>query len=165
LQWWFGSGESASDYYTPEAMHEMLRGAMKERGVAAGNAILHGFSRGSANVYGLTFLDRRSGEPYYRFTIANAGGAAPDYPINQMIERNMGPLSPFGGSKWVMYCGGNDPMPDQNGCPAMRRSSEWVKQYGGTVVQFIEDPSGGHSGFHQNPANVNLALELIERNW
>jgi hypothetical protein len=77
----------------------------------------------------------------------------------------MGAISPFGGSKWVMYCGANDPSPDQSGCPAMQRSRDWVKQHGGTVVQLIEDPTGGHDGFHQNPANVELALDLIARNW
>ena len=59
--------------------------------------------------------------------------------------------------------GMKDPNPDRDGCPAMRTTRDWVTQYGGTVDLLIEDPNGDHGAFHQNPDNVNAALDVFAK--
>lgn len=165
LQWWFGAGENYSDYYTPEELHSTLQSVLEEKKVQPGSAILHGFSRGSANSYGVTYLDRKAGRGFFRFTIANAGGAMPDFPINAQITEDLSVRAPFEGTRWVMFCGGQDPKPERTGCPAMRRSEQWVSNLGGEVLRFIEDPEGGHSSFRQNAENTRAALDVIDKDW
>ena len=64
-----------------------------------------------------------------------------------------------------MFCGGADPNPERDGCPAMRRSGEWVDLFGGVVDLFIEDKEAGHGGFHQNPAvHSRGSLDAFKRN-
>ena len=49
LQWWFGTGDATEDYYTPEQIYAQVHAVMSDMGLASGHAVLHGFSRGSAN--------------------------------------------------------------------------------------------------------------------
>jgi hypothetical protein len=92
--------------------------------------------------------------------IANAGSAEPDYPPNQEIASGrLGVV--FAGSHWVFYCGGRDPSPERSGCSGMRKSAGWVKDFGGSVDLFIDEPEGDHGGFHRNPENVRKALDAF----
>ncbi len=86
LQWWFGDGEAINDYYLPQAMYPLIARILQANHVRPQTVLLHGFSRGSANTYGLTALDRASGNAFFLLTIANAGGKAGDFPINQSIS-------------------------------------------------------------------------------
>jgi hypothetical protein len=163
LQWWFGGGEAINNYYLPQEMYPLIEEVLKAKNVRPQTVLLHGFSRGSANTYGLTALDRASGNNFFLLTIANAGGRAVDFPIHQSIERgDFGPR-PFANTHWVMVCGMNDPHPERDGCPAMNAAREWVLQLGGAVDLLIEDPNGDHGAFHRNPANVNAALDVFAR--
>ena len=161
LQWWFGGGEDMNDYYLPEEIYPLIGNILNENHVQPQSALLHGFSRGSTNTYGLTALDRASGNNFFLLTIANAGGAADDFPINQSIANGAFGSEPFAQTRWVMVCGMKDPNPDRDGCPAMRKTRDWVTQYGGTVNLLIEDPNGNHGAFHLNPENVNAALDVF----
>ncbi len=161
LQWWFGGGEDVTDYYLPEEMYPLIGNILRENHVQPQTVLLHGFSRGSTNTYGLTALDRSSGNNFFLLTITNAGGAARDFPINQSIENGAFGSQPFTSTHWVMVCGMNDPNPDRDGCPAMRETRDWVTQYGGRVDLLIEDPNGEHGAFHRNPQNVNAALDVF----
>lgn len=161
LQWWFGGGEDVSDYYLPQEMYPIIENALRANHVQPQTILLHGFSRGSANIYGLTALDRDSGSNFFLLTIANAAGAARDFPINQSLDEGAFGAQPFANTHWVMVCGMNDPNPDKAGCPAMRATRDWVTQYGGTVDLLIEDPNGDHGAFHRNPDNVNAALDVF----
>lgn len=53
---------------------------LRRRGIKPGEAMLEGFSRGSANIYALAALDRTKGLRYFSLFVANAGGALLDYP-------------------------------------------------------------------------------------
>ena len=163
LQWWFGGGEDITDYYLPEEMYPLIGNILRENHVQPQTVLLHGFSRGSANTYGLTALDRSSGNNFFLLTISNAGGAAHDFHINQSIANGAFGSQPFANTHWVMVCGMKDPNPDRDGCPAMRETRDWVTQYGGTVDLLIEDPNGEHGAFHRNPQNVNTALDVFAK--
>ncbi len=161
LQWWFGGGEAINDYYSPQEMYPLIAEILQANRVRPQTVLLHGFSRGSANTYGLTALDRASGNNFFLLTIANAGGRGGDFPINQSIDKgDFGP-QPFANTHWVMVCGMNDPNPDRDGCPAMNAARQWVLQHGGVVDLLIEDPNGDHGAFHRNPGNVNAALDVF----
>ena len=163
LQWWFGGGEDVSDYYTPQEMYPIFENILNTNHVQPQTVLFHGFSRGSTNTYGLTALDRASGNNFFLLTISNAGGAARNFPINESINRGEFGSEPFAKTHWVMVCGMKDPNPDRDGCPAMRTTRDWVTQYGGTVDLLIEDPNGDHGAFHQNPDNVNAALDVFAK--
>jgi hypothetical protein len=162
LQWWFGEGERFQDYYSPYEMYPIIERVLREQKIARGDAILHGFSRGSANSYAVTALDSSTNK-YFGLTIANAGGVGLDFPSNVEIERGKFGARPFAGTQWLLFCGGRDPNPDRDGCPGMTKARAWIEKYGGTVALFLQDPEGDHGAFHRNPANVNTALDLFAR--
>lgn len=162
LQWWFGGGEAINDYYLPQAMYPIFEEALLNQGIEPGKVLFHGFSRGSANSYAMTALDRQ-GNQFFGLTISNAGGMAKDFPPNGDIINGKFGATPFRGAHWVMYCGDKDPTPDRAGCAGMQAARELVTSYGATVDLFIEDPTGDHGGFHLNPVNVNKALDVFDK--
>ncbi len=163
LQWWFGTGDGAQDYYSPQAMYPVIEKILWQNGMSPGVALLHGFSRGAANAYALAALDHKSGNDFFGLVIANAGGAASDFPPNAEISAGRFGPQPFSGTQWVLYCGLQDENPERDGCPAMRRTRGWIEQFGGTVALLIEDPGQGHGGFHHNPSAVDKALDLFQK--
>ena len=163
LQWWFGGGEKITDYYLPQAMYPIFESVFRQHNIQAGNVLLHGFSRGSANIYAITALDRDTRQNFFGLTIANAGMASPDFPPNLEITSGKFGNAAFAGTHWVMYCGEHDPNPNRDGCPAMRQTRDWVTKFGGTLYLLIEDKNGDHGGFHRNPVNVTAALDVFAR--
>ena len=158
LQWWFGGGETTADYYQPEEMYPLIASLLKEKGIKPGTVLFHGYSRGSANSYGVTALDTSSGNRYFNMTLSNAGGAASGFPPNQQIVAGAYGALPFSGVQWVMYCGELDPDPTLSGCIGMSAARDWVIKYGATFKLLIDDPVGDHGGFMTNSANVITAL-------
>ena len=158
LQWWFGVGETTSDYYLPQEMYPLIAALLAEKGVKPGAVLFHGYSRGSANSYAMTALDAYSGNHYFAMTLSNSGGAASDFPPNQQIVAGAYGTKPFAGIQWIMYCGEKDPDPNMNGCVGMTAAKDWVIKYGATIKLFIDDPNGDHGGFMTNASNVNAAL-------
>jgi hypothetical protein len=136
---------------------------LDQHGIRPGTALLHGFSRGSANVYALTALDQQTGHHFFQLTVANAGAAAEDFPPNRDITKGVFGQAVFLGTHWVLFCGGYDEHPDRDGCPAMRRTQAWLARLGGMVEDLIEDDAAGHGGFHQHQANVTRALDVFDR--
>lgn len=161
LQWWFGTGEKMEDYYLPHEVYEVFASAFTAEHIRPGTVLFHGFSRGSANSYGVTAIDNSLGQPYFALTISNAGKPGLDFPINGDIVNGKFGDQPFAGAHWVMVCGMHDPHPDRDGCDGMREARDWVIQYGATVDLLIEDPNGDHGAFHMNPDNVNAALDVF----
>jgi hypothetical protein len=133
--------------------------ALRARSATPGRVLLHGFSRGASNVYGVAALDRSEGDRFVRFVVANSGGATPNYPTNREITAGSLGATPLSGTAWATYCGELDPNPERDGCPAMRRTGEWVSGLGGTIDLAIEDPAQGHGGFHQTPSHVEAVLD------
>jgi hypothetical protein len=160
LQWWFGGGESTEDYYTPPELRRELETLMAQAGARRDNVVLHGFSRASANLYALVAMDRSLPAPLFTHVIANAGGMSAGYPPNRAIEASGG--TPFAGTSWWLYCGGNDANPDRDGCPAMSRSQEWLARLGGKA-ELHEDAGGDHGGFHRRIANAEAALDWFQQ--
>lgn len=162
LQWWFGGGETNADYYLPAELYPTLRRALAEQGTAPGRSLFEGFSRGAANSYAVEAMDRADTAPAFLMAVANAGSARLDFPPNQEIVAGRYGSTPFRGAHWALFCGGLDPEPELSGCPAMERTRTWLESLGGAVERLIADPTTGHGGFHLNPANANLALDLYD---
>ena len=85
--------------------------------------------------------------------------------IRQRTRLSRGILGdkPFTGSHWITFAGGKDPNPDRGGVLGMRETADWIRSCEGSVDLAIEDPDAGHGGFHQNPKNTNLALDIFEK--
>lgn len=157
LQWWLGGGHRSEDYYRPTDIRRELDRLAATVGAVPEHILLHGFSRASANLYALVAFDARQPRPLFRHVVANAGGMAADYPANRDIEARGRGAKPYAGTRWWLYCGGSDPNPERDGCPAMRRSRDWLEGLGATAV-LNEDAAGDHGGFHRRGANVEQAL-------
>lgn len=162
LQWWFGGGQRPDDYYPPHVIRRELHAVLAEVGATPKNTLLHGFSRGSANLYALVALDGSQPQRLFQQIIANAGGASADFPPNRDIEAGRFSTAPFAGTRWWLWCGGNDPNPDRDGCPAMRRTRDWLQRLGGEA-ELTEDAAGSHGGFHRRSQNVETGLDWFAR--
>jgi len=160
IQWWLGKGD---DYLPPLAIYREIDVAAKRLGIAPGSAMLHGFSRGSANLYAVAAIDAGRGRKLFSVFVANAGGASMDYPPNRAIIEGKFGSRPLAGTRWITVCGERDPQPDRSGCPGMRRTASWLKEQGAEIVAAIEDPQGGHGALHLNPRNTERVLDLIAR--
>lgn len=159
LQWWFGQGEASTDYYRPDQIYPLLDSLLLAKGVKPGTVFFNGFSRGSANSYAVAAWDAAStGRRWFALVLSNAGGVVTDYPPNRQIEQGQFGAAPFHGLRWAMYCGGKDPEPQRDGCPAMGAARDWVIRLGADMRLFIEDPQGDHGGFMLDSANVETAL-------
>ncbi len=153
LQWWLGTGSARSDFYTPEQIERELEIVLEELGVRPGEAMLHGFSRGAANLYAVKGLDQRR---YFRLVVASSGAMEPDYPPNRAI-----PAGALRGTRWITVAGARDPNPDRSGVSGMRRTARWLREQHACVVLEIEDPQAGHGALFLNPDNVRKVLDLF----
>lgn len=163
IQWWLGQGEKYQDYLIPQEIYRVIDEVLTREQVRPGTVLFHGFSRGSANSYAVAALDRTKGKKYFALIVANAGKASSDFPPNRDIEQGRLGQMPLQGTHWVTFAGGRDPNPERSGIYGMREAAGWIRKYGGVVDLAIEDESAGHGGFHQNPANMNSALEVFEK--
>ena len=160
LQWWLG-GEN---YLTPRDLYREIDQTLRKLSIEPGQALLHGFSRGSANLYAVAAMDRgQGGRRLFPLYVASSGGVALDFPPTRAIlEGRLGPR-PLEGSRWVTACGGRDPNAERDGCPGMRRTAEWLRQQGAQVVLAIEDPNGPHGALQADPRNAARLLDLPPR--
>lgn len=157
LQWWFGGGHRSEDYYRPTDIRREFEILAQRVGALPERTLLHGFSRGSANLYALVAFDAGQAQPLFPHVVANAGGMAADYPANRDIDAGRKGPRPYGGTRWWLYCGGGDPNPERDGCPAMRRTRDWLERLGASAM-LKEDAGGDHGGFHRRSENVEQAL-------
>lgn len=157
-QWWVGTGDRTEDYLSPPALYRTIDAALRARGATPGTVLLHGFSRGATLTYSLAAIDSEQGR-WFGAVLANAGGAHFDFPPTGDVERGRHGATPFAGQRWVLYCGGRDPEPDLNGCPAMRKAEAWVRSRGATAT-LIEEEGADHGGFHHDGHAVDRALDV-----
>lgn len=162
LQWYFEGNPPPNDYYMPNEAYRELDKALKKEGIKPQKSLFHGFSRGSANSYYVTLFDRDSKNNYFLVTLSNSGGASEGYPMYRELTSGKFGEKPFVGTNWITFCGMNDPNPDRDGCPAMRRTGEFIKKYGGMVKLVMEDKNGDHGGFHRNKQNIKTALDVFD---
>lgn len=158
LQWWRGaSAVPPDDYFSDSTIYEDFAGALAAINYPPGRALLHGFSRGSAVSYAVTFRDIQSGNNYFCTTLSNAGAVVLNYPLYAAIDAGVYGPNVFAGKQWMLYCGGLDTILTST-CSAMTFSENWLIGQGATIDLFIQDADGGHGGFHMDTANVALAL-------
>ena len=158
IQWWRGQGDA---YLPPVEVAREIDIAAGKLGIEPGRALLHGFSRGSANLYAVAAIGAGAGRKTFSLYVASSGGVEPDFPPNRaLLEGRFGPR-PLAGTRWVTACGGHDGRPELSGCPAMRRTGAWLKEQGAILVDAIEDPQSGHGALQLNPRNVERLLNLF----
>jgi hypothetical protein len=61
VQWWIGTDDLSRSYYAPLQIYREIDIALRKLGVQPGMAMLHGFSRGSANSYAVAAIDAGRG--------------------------------------------------------------------------------------------------------
>ena len=161
LQWWLGSDDAPRAYLAPLQIYRELDLALQRLGVAPGRAMLHGFSRGSANAYAVAAIDAGRGRRYFSLAVASSGGVATDYPPTRAILSGAYGDRPLRGTRWVTAAGARDPDPERDGIPAMRRTAAWLEAQGAAVVERIEDPAEGHGALQRNPANLRRVIDIF----
>ncbi len=163
IQWWLGKGEKYKDYLNTQEIYRVIDQVLSREHIQPRTALFHGFSRGSANSYAVAAMDNSIGKNYFALIVANAGKPGIDFPSNRDIEAGrFGPM-PLQGTRWVTFAGGKDPHPDRDGIYGMREAAEWISKYGGKVELMIEDQNAGHGGFHRNPDNTRLAIDVFDK--
>lgn len=160
LQWWFGTGDAAEDYYTPKQIYALLSPIMDELGLTPGNAVLHGFSRGSASTYGVMYYDADQSEPFFGAAIANAGPMSMDYSMYADFMRGRYGRTPLKNTRWILYCGEYD---GTNGdtCAQTETTSRYLVRFGGVVDLFMRDANGEYGGFQTSITNTNVVLNVV----
>jgi hypothetical protein len=161
VQWWLGSGDKVASYYNPEQIYREIDSALRKLGVEPGTAMLHGFSRGSANAYAVMALDAGRGRRFFALAVASSGGVGLDYPPTRAILDGTYGEAPLRGTRWITSAGGRDPHPDRDGIPGMRRAAAWLKKQGALIVEAIEDPDQGHGALMLNAKNARRVLDLF----
>lgn len=161
VQWWIGTDDSSRSYYAPLQIYREIDIALQKLGVPPGMAMLHGFSRGSANAYAVAAIDAGRGRRYFSLVVASSGGVASDFPPTRAILAGAFGERPLRGTRWVTAAGARDAEPERDGIPAMRRTAAWLEEQGATVIERIEDPKEGHGALQRNPANVRRALDIF----
>lgn len=161
LQWWIGTDDSTRSYYTPLQIYREIDIALQRLGVQPGMAMLHGFSRGSANSYAVAAIDAGRGRRYFSLVVASSGGVATNFPPTRAILTGAFGDRPLHGTRWITAAGASDPEPDRDGIPAMRRTAIWLEEQGATVIEHIEDPKEGHGALQRNAANARRVLDLF----
>lgn len=159
VQWWFGQGEKLNDYYAMHEIYPDLEHFMHKDGIRPGTVLAHGFSRGAANIYSLTYLDKTSGNHFIGATLANAGKIQANFPENIPLMR--GDNTILTNTHWMLYCNMQDKNPGRDGCQGMQETKNWLISHGATIDLFIQDPNGDHGGFHRNPENIEKVLKAF----
>ena len=159
VQIWLGTGDGMMSYHAPSQIYPEISRLMSDQAILPGKSMLHGFSRGSSLIYALAALDRVKGRKFFNVFVANSGGMSVDFPESQAIDSGQYGQSPYKGTQWVTVCGAKDPKPERDGCPAMKRTTAWLKERGAKIALSIEDPEGGHGALHTNPENAEKLLD------
>jgi hypothetical protein len=121
--------------------------------------ILHGFSRGSTNTYAVVAWDRAATVPMLRGVISNAGGFQADYPPNARIVAVGFGTQPFKDLPWLLVCSDQDPRPDYDGCPAMKKTQTWLELQGADPS--LMEVKGMHGAFQNAHAAMEKAVGLF----
>ncbi|MBI3771968.1 MAG: hypothetical protein HY272_04630 [Gammaproteobacteria bacterium] len=161
VQWWIGADDTPRSYYAPLQIYREIDIALQKLGVQPGMAMLHGFSRGSANSYAVAAIDAGRGQHYFSLIVASSGGVATDFPPTRAILTGAFGDHPLRGTRWITAAGGRDPNPDRDGISAMRRTADWLVEQGATVIERIEDPAQGHGALQLNAANARHVLDVF----
>lgn len=163
LNWWDGSGETKTDYYSPAEVVKQAKAFLKQESYTSNDLIiLEGFSRGSANTYAVIANDRKSSDPIFDGAISASGGYHSDFPLFDGQNDSNVSTTLFKGVYWVLACGGKDDNPNEAGCPAMESTKTFLEAHGASVLGILEDPNEGHGAFHLSTLGLpKQALDMI----
>lgn len=164
FDWWKGTGEKKSDYYTPAEIVREVRPFLVNQGYDADDVIiLHGFSRGSANTYAVIVQDHLLSRPVFDAVISNAGKYQSDFPLADKPLSDEEITKFYTDIPWVLVCGGLDPNPSRDGCPGMTETKEFLTEHGANVLALLTDPNASHGVFHMSPLDLpQEAFTLIK---
>ncbi len=126
----------------------ILEGAVAAGYAARGGHAFHGFSRGSADLYGVAVLDGRDGSRWGTRFITNSGawrpGASPPDPVAE--ELAAGSATALAGTEFLVFYGLQDHDQGQHGYIGQSGAARAVRQLGGRVEIWV-DVDGCHSAF------------------
>lgn len=166
LNWWDGKDEKPGNYYRPGEIVQLTKDFVNQEGFSDTDLIiLEGFSRGSANTYAVIANQKKMGLQLFDGAIANAGKYQENFPV---FLSGPQPTSAewdtyLTNTYWVLACGGQDPNPDRDGCPAMNETKLFLESHGAHVLDVLEDPNEGHGAFHMSSLQLpKQALQLFE---
>ena len=164
FNWWKGTGEKTTDYYSPAEVVKEARAFLNQQGYSASDRVIsHGFSRGSANTYAVIAQDKTLAGSVFDAVISNAGKYQSDFPlgISDASDTNITRL--YKNMPWVLVCGGLDPNPTRDGCPGMAETAAWLSGHGANVLTTLTDANQGHGAFHMSSKGLpKQALSLID---
>lgn len=112
---------------------------------------LVGFSRGSAESFSLSYLDRHDRKLFA--ATGHNSGAWPDgtpMPPTLVGFASRNETNAYAGARFWMYCGEKDFAHGYSMCTEMANAKAFVEQYGGKVDQLYRDPNGTHGGLNKN---------------
>lgn len=121
---------------------------------------LVGFSRGSANTFPITYLDRRDHGPI-RGAIATSGAWSASDPLPPPLNTLADNPSAMDGVQMWGWCGEADIDNGRSRCDQMTSAFAWVTQHGGTVSTLRRAPGLGHADFPKDPDGVRAALTWL----
>lgn len=159
IQWWFGRSLEDNGYYETDKIATLVDEALVSKNITTPNVILHGFSMGSARSYGVTAWETLCGDARVALTISESGEWEDGYPMYADMRSGTYGERPLDEQPFILFCGGAESGPMARGtCEGMRRTQTRIEQLGGTVVDFLSDPTGGHGSLTQNPSNADAAI-------
>jgi len=159
LQWRLGP--SARESYRPGEIYGQVTRILRSRGVAPGQALLHGYSSSATRTYAIAALDRRSAR-YFSLFIANSGGATRTSAGYAQVFGDAPSRRTLAGTDWVLWCGGLD-REFATGCPLVRRTAGLIRGRRGRVAHLLAVPGARHGGSFRTPASVQTALSEFAR--
>lgn len=121
---------------------------------------LVGFSRGSANTFAITYLDRHDGGPI-RGAIAVSGAWGTTDPLPPPLNTLVSNPHAMDGVQMWGWCGEADIENGQSRCDSMTNAFAWVTQHGGTVATLRRAAGLGHADFPKDQAGVQAALAWL----
>jgi len=161
IQWYRGKNAKVpDDYFNDSAIYTYIDEALHKINYPSNKAFLHGFSRGSARMYAIVFIDSKQ-KNYFCSILSNAGSANENYPLYRDITNGKYGKEVFKGKHWNLFCGEKDPEPDQSGCPAMNKTKAWLESQGAIIDNFIQDANGGHNALQLRDADSYENKETI----
>jgi hypothetical protein len=165
FNWWRGTGEKKTDYYSPGDVVKQVRAFLNEQKYDQNDiVVLHGFSRGSANTYAVIANDQVDKASVFDAVISNAGKYQSDFPLFDDRTASEAQMTQyFEGIPWVLACGGTDPNPERDGCNGMKETETFLLSHKAKVLGTVTDPALGHGAFHMSSLGLpKQAIDLIE---
>lgn len=162
LQWQTGPDRFLPPHETYRRFDERIRELRKTHpAVAEHGHLLHGFSRGSANVPGLARLDNDANRRLCTLFVCNSGAWPPENPpdyVRVIDERKI--EGAFRDQMFVGYFGGRDEEWGDTAIPNGRALRSLLEKQGAKIAKWWELPEGRHATMHRTPKMMDEVLDL-----